>query len=184
MQNRAWRLVPLRERKSVSQDIIMNRFQAAALLAVWSLLLLPFPPANAHDYRVGDLQIAHPWSRGTPPGARVGAGYLRIDNRGTADDRLLSVTMERSGRAEIHEMSVTDGVMRMRELPTGIAIPTGGVVELKPGGLHLMFMELTASLKQGERLDGTLTFERAGKVDVSFAVEAIGASPPASAHAH
>lgn len=161
----------------------MNRFQAAALIAVFSTLLSS-TPLRAHDYSIGDLQIAHPWSRATPGGAKIGGGYFKIENKGTAADRLVSVTMERADRVEIHEMSVTDGIMQMRELPAGIALPAGGSVELKPGGLHVMFMDLKMPLKQGERLVGTLTFERAGTVVVQFAVEAIGASGAPPAHAH
>lgn len=153
----------------------MTFVRKAAVAAMLSALLAA-SPAHAHDYRVGDLAIAHPWSRATPPGARVGGGYFAIDNRGSASDRLVAATVERAGRVEIHEMSVTDGVMRMRELPTGVAIAAQGRAELKPGGLHLMLLDLKAPLIQGERLKGTLTFERAGTVAVEFAVEAIGAS--------
>lgn len=152
---------------------------AVVLLSLFSLV----PNALAHDYRVGDLSVAHPWSRATPPGARVAAGYLKIENNGAAGDRLIAATMERAGRAEIHEMSVTDGVMRMRELPAGVGIPSKGSAELKPGGLHIMLMDLTGPLLQGERIKGFLTFERAGTVDVEFAVEPIGAAP-ASRHEH
>lgn len=160
----------------------MNHFAAAAFAA--ALSAVQATPALSHDYRIGDLQITHPWSRATPPSAKVGAGYLKIENTGSLPDRLLSVRMERAGRVEIHEMSVTDGVMRMRELPAGIVIPAGGLVELKPGGLHVMFMDLAAPLKQGERHAGSLTFERSGSVVVEFTVEAIGASGPAPDHAH
>lgn len=161
----------------------MNRLSAMALAIVtwaWPSAI----PAYAHDYRLGDLQIADPWSRATPPGARVGGGYLKVENKGSMPDRLLSVRMAEAGRVEIHEMSVTDGVMRMRELPTGIVIPPGASVELKPGGLHVMFMDLAAPLKQGDRHAGSLTFERAGQVDVEFTVEAIGASRAVASHVH
>lgn len=160
----------------------MNRFTAAAFAA--ALSVVQATPAQSHDYRSGDLQIANPWSRATPPSAKVGAGYLKIENKGSLPDRLLSVKMERAGRVEIHEMSVTNGVMRMRELPAGIVIPPGGTVELKPGGLHVMFMDLAAPLKQGERRVGSVTFERAGSIAVEFTVEAIGASGAAPDHAH
>ncbi len=80
-----------------------------------------------------------------------------------------------AGRTEIHEMAVTNGVMTMRPLADGIAIPAGGKVEFKPGGYHVMFMELKQPLRQGERFKGTLTFEKAGSVEVEFAVEAVGA---------
>ena len=85
----------------------------AALIALAGLAIAS-TQALAHDYKLGDLEIAHPWSRATLPGAKVATGYLVIKNNGTTDDRLLSVTAEISGKAEIHEMKMTDGVMSMR----------------------------------------------------------------------
>ncbi|MGL4634563.1 MAG: copper chaperone PCu(A)C [Beijerinckiaceae bacterium] len=155
----------------------------AATFAASLSLASMVKPAFAHDYKIGDLSISHPWSRATPAGARVAGGYLRIENKGQAADRLVSVTFERAGRVEIHEMSVTDGVMRMRELPAGVPVTAGATGELKPGGLHIMFMELKVPLKLGERIRGSLTFERAGTVEVEFAVEATGA-PSTNRHDH
>ena len=161
----------------------MTFLRLAALAVVLPVVVATSPFAWAHDYRVGELSIAHPWSRATPPGARVGAGYVKIDNRGAVSDRLISATMERAGRAEGHEMSVTDGVMRMRELAAGVPIPANGSVELKPRGLHVMFVDLKSPLLQGERIKGSLIFERAGAVAVEFAVEPIGAAS-AARHDH
>lgn len=153
----------------------MKSSTSAAFAAAFALLSLTMP-AIAHEFSLGDLRIGHPWGRATPPGAKVGGGYLRIENKGSTPDRLLAAKVERAGRVEIHEMSIADGVMRMREVPAGIAIAGSAAIELKPGGLHLMLMELSAPLRQGERLSGSLVFERAGKVDVEFAVEAMGAA--------
>src|SRR5690242_14844735 len=96
---------------------------------------------------VGDLTISDPWSRATPGGAKVGAGYFVVENRGSAPDRLVGGSFERAGRVEIHEMSMADNVMRMRPLDQGLVIPPGGRVELKPGGLHAMFVDLKVPLK-------------------------------------
>ena len=139
-------------------------------------------PALAHDYEAGDLKIEHPWSRATPPAARVGAGDLGIVNRGGTSDRLISASSPAAGRVEIHEMRMDGGVMRMRELPSGVALPAGQSVALKPGGFHLMLMELRAPLKQGSSVPMTLVFERAGKVEIELSVEAAGS--PAPRHAH
>ena len=141
-------------------------------------LLIASLPAAAHEFIVGPLKIAHPWSRATPPGAKVAAGYVTISNAGAAD-RLLSVSAEIAGRTEIHEMAVTDGIMTMRQLENGVAVPAAGEARLAPGGLHLMFMDLKRQPKQGESFAGTLVFEKAGEVKVEFAVEAIGATAPA-----
>jgi periplasmic copper chaperone A len=135
------------------------------------------------EVRVGSLTLVRPWTRATPGGARVGGGYLTIRNTGADPDRLLSGTMETAGRIEIHEMATVEGIMRMRNLPQGLTIPPGGTVELRPGGFHVMFLDLARPLQQGETLDGTLTFERAGTVRVRWEVGAIGAGP-AGQHRH
>lgn len=139
--------------------------------------------AQAHGFTVGDLEIGHPWSRAIPQGAKVAAGYLKITNKGSAPDRLVSVTGEIAGRTEIHEMAVdSQGVMTMRPLAGGVGIPAGGEVELKPGGIHVMFLDLNGAPKAGERFKGTLVFEKAGPVDVEFAVETMGNEPDHGAH--
>lgn len=137
--------------------------------------LLAGSAAFAHDYKAGPLAIAHPWSRATPPGAKVGGGYLAIENTGREADRLVSISAPFAGRTEIHEMAVTNGVMTMRPLEQGVVLPPGGKVEFKPGGYHIMFMELKQPLKQGEMVKGTLAFEKAGSVEIEFKVEAVGA---------
>lgn len=128
-------------------------------------------PAYAHDYKVGSLTLDHPVSRETPKGARVGAGYLTIENIGEADDRLLSVSCACAERSEIHEMKMDGGIMRMQALPGGLAIPAGGSAVLKPGGYHLMFIEIKQPFVAGEAFEATLTFEKAGSVTVEFTVE-------------
>ncbi|MGO4674345.1 copper chaperone PCu(A)C [Bosea sp. 2YAB26] len=147
-------------------------------------LTLASAAAFAHDYKAGPLKIGHPWSRATPAGAKVGGGYLSIENTGSTPDRLIAVSAPFAGRGEIHEMAVTNGVMTMRELEKGIEIPAGAKVELKPGGFHIMFQELKQPLKQDERVKGTLTFEKAGVVEVEFKVEGIGAKGAAAEHTH
>ena len=119
------------------------------------------------------------------PAPRSAAAISTIENTGPQADRLVSVSSGVAGRVEVHEMAVTNGIMTMRPLEAGIVIPPGAKVELKPGGFHVMFMELNRPLKQDERLKGTLTFEKAGPVEVEFKVEAVGAKPAAGdAHKH
>lgn len=159
------------------------RVAATACLA--TALALPGLCAAAHDYALGDLRIGHPWSRATPPVAKVGAGYLSIANQGTAADRLIAVTSPAAGRVEIHEMRTESGVMRMRELAQGLGLPAGQRVELKPGGYHLMLMDLKAPLREGTDVPVTLIFERAGRIEVQFKVEAAGArGSDHGAHGH
>jgi hypothetical protein len=162
----------------------LTHYLAAIALTATSAFSLA-QGAFAHDYRVGALKISHPWSRATPAGAKVGGGYLSIENTGAEADRLVSVSASVAGRVEVHEMAVTNGVMTMRPLEAGIVVPPGGKIELKPGGFHIMFMELKQPLKQDERLKGTLTFEKAGSVEVEFKVEAVGArAAQPGAHTH
>ena len=138
-------------------------------------LLLSAGFATAHEFKAGPLKIGHPWSRATPAGAKVGGGYLSIENTGSAADRLVSVSVPFAARAEVHEMAVKDGIMTMRPLDNGVDVPAGAKVEFKPGGYHIMFMDLKQQLKQGEMMKGTLTFEKAGTVDVEFKVDSIAA---------
>jgi periplasmic copper chaperone A len=134
-------------------------------------------------YKAGDLTIETPWTRATPGGAKVAGGYLRITNGGKEPDRLTGGSLTGSGRAEVHEMKTEAGIMRMRPIDGGLVIAPGQTVELAPGGYHMMFMDLTVGLKQGDKIKGTLTFEKAGTVAVEFAVRAIGASGGAK-HGH
>ena len=123
------------------------------------------------------MQIEAPWLRATPGGAKVGAGYLRITNTGSEPDRLLGASMPLAGRGEVHEMALQNGVMHMRGLPQGLTIEPGKSVELKPGGFHLMFLDLKGPLKQGQTVDVTLIFEKAGSVTVPFPVQGLGGAP-------
>ena len=142
-------------------------------------------PAGNDTYKVGDLLVVAPWTRATPSGAKIAGGYLKVTNSGTSTDRLTGATTAGADRVEIHEMSMTDGVMKMRPLADGLTIKPGETVELKPGGFYMMFMDIKQPLKQGETLKATLTFEKAGKLDVSFNVNAIGAGTGAApAHKH
>lgn len=160
-----------------SKAVLLSRSPAVGqrlsfLFLTLMLLLILSRPLWAHDFKAADLDIDHPWSREVPEGARVAAGYVVIKNHGATADRLLSVSSEISGKSEIHEMAVNaEGVMTMRPVPAGVEIPAGGEFALKPGGFHLMFMELKKRPKAGETFPGALTFEKAGKVNVEFEVE-------------
>ncbi len=139
--------------------------------------------ALAHDYQLGPLKIEHPWTRATPGGAMAAGGFMKITNTGSAPDRLVSGTLVSAGAVEIHETRMEGNVMRMRRLERGLAIAPGQTVELRPGSLHVMFMQLKTGFKEGERLSGTLVFEKAGTIAVDFKVEAMGAKAD-GAHQH
>ncbi|CAL77912.1 conserved hypothetical protein; putative signal peptide [Bradyrhizobium sp. ORS 278] len=148
-----------------------------SLLAL-AFLLAGSAAAFAADIKAGDLVISQPWSRATPGSAKTGAGYLTIQNTGSAPDRLVAVAGDIAGRIEVHEMAVNNGVMTMRPLEKGLEIEPGKTVALAPGGYHLMLMELKSPLKQGDKLPLTLEFEKAGKVAVTLDVQAVGAKGP------
>ncbi|MBZ9872733.1 copper chaperone PCu(A)C [Mesorhizobium sp. BR1-1-9] len=154
----------------------LRRFNERVGLAVLAFVVLFFgaQAVCAHEFKAGDLEIGHPWSRATPAGAKVAGGYFTITNKGNAPDRLLSISSDVSEKAELHEMGVKDGVMTMRPVVGGLEIPAGGKVALAPGGYHLMFVGLKRQPKQGEEFAATLTFEKAGAVNVEFAVEGMG----------
>ncbi len=128
----------------------------------------------AHGYEVGPLKIGHPWSRATPDGAKVAGGYLKITNTGTEPDRLVGGSFDRAGRFEVHEMKVADGTMTMRPITGGLVIAPGETVTLEPGGLHIMFLDLKSGLAEKDKVKGTLVFEKAGSVEVEFAIAGLG----------
>ncbi|WP_077961174.1 DUF1775 domain-containing protein [Ensifer adhaerens] len=120
--------------------------------------------------KLGDLDISGGSVKAMLPGAKVGGGFLTIKNGGTGEDRLVAVESAAAARVEIHEMKMENDVMRMRKLDDGVALPAGETVELKAGGLHLMFMDVKTPFKEGDAVPVTLTFEKAGKVDATFPV--------------
>ncbi len=156
----------------------MNRLSFLAL-ALAALLLVP-RSASAEQAGPGAITVEKAWSRATPGGAEVAAGYLTIVNHGDTPDRFMSASTAVAGKTEIHQMKMADGKMEMRPVPDGIPIPAKGSIVLEPMGYHLMLMELKHPLQKGETFAGTLTFEHAGAVDVTFSVEGIGASGPSA----
>jgi len=130
----------------------------------------------------GSILVETGWSRATPKGAQVAAGYVTIKNSGDEPDRLVSASADFAGETAIHQMSMAGGVMRMRPVPDGVAIPPKSTVKLEPSGYHLMFMSLTGPLKESDDVRVKLTFEHAGSVEVSFHVLGIGAQGPKKGH--
>ena len=123
---------------------------------------------RAEEVKAGDLVITQAWSRATPGGAKIGGGYLTIENKGAAPDRLIGGSADVAGKLEVHEMAMNNGVMTMRPLDKGLSIEPGKTVKLAPGGYHLMLFDLKSPLKQGDKLPVTLEFEKAGKVKLSL----------------
>lgn len=141
-------------------------------------------PTMAHDYQQGDIRIDHPWSRPTPPGTPVGAGYLSISNQGDQPVTLTGGEAPVASRVSVHETSNEDGLMKMEPLPSGLTIPPGETVELKPHGYHLMLESLEAPLKAGAKIPLNLRFEGLEPVEVMLHVEQMDAAPEMDHSSH
>lgn len=148
------------------------RLASVAALVLGSVLALP---------ALAQISIEKPWARATPPGASVGGGFLTVTNQGAAPDRLIGASSPVAAKTEIHEMKMEKDVMRMHEVK-GIDVPAHGQVELKPGGYHLMFQQLKAPLKEGQKVPVTLKFEKAGEVRAELAVGSMGAGSGMEMH--
>ena len=127
-------------------------------------------PADGASVTIGDLELTGGFTKAMLPGQPVGGGFITIHNSGHHDDRLVSVSSPSAGEVQLHEMAMQGEVMKMRALDDGIAIPAGETVSLQPGGLHMMFMAVKEPFVEGKTVNVTLTFEKAGTVDVSLPV--------------
>ena len=153
-------------------------FLLAVALSTWA------GDAVAEDYRIGTIEIATPWTRATPKGSTIAAAYMTLRNKGSAPDRLVGGSAAVAGRFEVHRMVMEQGVAKMRPVEGGLEIKPGETVELKPGSLHGMLVGLKQPLQKGEKVKGTLEFEKAGKVEIEYAVEAVGATAPTVGEHH
>jgi copper(I)-binding protein len=130
--------------------------------------------ALAGDFTVGDITVGDPWSRATVGAASNGVIYLTIANRSATADRLVAVAAAVAGKASLHRSTMEGGVMKMRPVPA-IAVGAGEATVLKPGGLHIMLMNLARPLREGEMFPTDLTFEKAGTIRVQVMVGKPGA---------
>lgn len=147
-----------------------NRLFTLTLIASLGLLF----PAAAKDFTAGKLTVSNPWARASAGRMKNGAAYLVLTNKGQKTDRLVEATTPVARKASLHESVMEGGVMKMRPVKP-IVVGPGATVMLKPGGLHLMLMGLKAPLKEGEMFPLTLTFEKAGHVEVKVMVRKPGA---------
>ena len=115
------------------------------------------------------VQVERPWARATAPGATVAGGYMLIRNAGAAADRLVGASSPAAAKVELHVHINDNGIMRMREVQ-GYDVPAKGAFELKPGGAHLMFVDIKRPFKEGEKLPVRLKFEKAGDLNAEFHV--------------
>lgn len=146
-------------------------------ILVLSLLVLLPTVAAAHGATSKGVTVAHPWARATPAGATIGSAFLEIRTDKNTSDRLISVSSPVAGRAEVHSHSMAGGVMKMRRLD-GIDLKPGESHVLKPMGEHIMLFDLKQPLKEGDLIKLTLTFAKAGPIEVDATVEPMAAMGP------
>jgi periplasmic copper chaperone A len=143
------------------------------LLTTAAIAVFMSANAMANDFKAGSIEISTPWSRATPKGAQTAIGYMTIKNNGTTPDRLTGGSIDVADHFQLHAMTMENGIAKMREL-SDIEIKPGQTIEFKPGGSHVMFVNLKRQLSKGEHISGTLVFERAGTVQIEYSVEGIG----------
>jgi copper(I)-binding protein len=147
----------------------------AVLLAALSLVA---GAASAENFSAGSIEINNPWIRATPRGAAVAGAYMTIVNQGVEAERLIGGSIPGISRFEVHQMVMDGNVAKMRPVKGGVEIKPGQSVALSPNSFHVMLIGLKQPFQQGQHVKGTLEFQKAGKVDVEFTVEAMGASAP------
>lgn len=148
---------------------------AAAAIVITAVAVISF--ARGAEAARDDILVVEAWARATPPGASVGAAYVTLANRGGADDRLVSAATPAAQSVMVHESVEEDGIAKMRPLEI-VTVPVAGTLEMRPGGVHIMLMGLSAPLKQGESFPLTLVFEKAGEMTVDVEITPIGAQGP------
>jgi periplasmic copper chaperone A len=145
-------------------------------LALMAILIAVAPAVFAQGAGTSTITVEKPWARATPAGATTGAVYMTLANKTDTADRLTAASSDAANKVQVHEMAVVKGIMKMRELANGLAIPANGSVTLKPGGYHVMLIGLKKGLIAGQTLPLTLTFAKAGNISVSVPIQAIGAT--------
>jgi len=153
----------------------VSRYLLGFMLLVGAL---PIAPAHSQDAKAGDIVILQPWLRAAPRGAESTGGYLTIENKGTAADRLLGISTDVAAKFEIQQLGKSGGGLTVQPVAGGLAIPAGDKVVLAPGSYRLALMDLKQALKKGAKVPVTLQFEKAGKVEVTFDVLSAGSSGP------
>jgi copper(I)-binding protein len=136
-------------------------------------------PAVGHEFTYGSIVIVHPHLEATAPAARTGVGFITFKNNGAVDDRLISIETDAAAMVRLERSEVIDGIARMHELAGGLALPAESEVVLGDDGTHAMFVGITAPFAEGELVDATLIFERAGRFPMYFEVVA-----PGEPHSH
>ena len=159
----------------------MHSFLRAAALTVAALIAIT-PAASAHEYSAGTITVVHPWAAATPPGAKTGAAYMQIVNKGKKPVNIVKLSTAVADKVELHFMTMKKGVMRMRPLKMPLRIKANTTLELNHDGFHLMLIGLKKPLAEEEMVPFKLELEGGKTISVDLYIEAIGAT--ASTHGH
>lgn len=122
------------------------------------------------DGNASDIEVRDAWVRNSPMVERAGAAYMVIENNGAVEDRLLSASVDFANTVELHETKEINGMMQMSPVEA-IPVPANGGVELAPGGLHVMLLDLTSELEPGAKVTLRLNFQNAGEIEVEAVVK-------------
>ncbi|HLH96089.1 MAG TPA: copper chaperone PCu(A)C [Xanthobacteraceae bacterium] len=159
----------------------MNFRATIHALSAIAVVLCVASASAAETFTVGSIEVTGPWARATPKGASVGGAYMTVTNKGSEPDRLTGGSSPAAAKLEVHQMSMNNGVMSMRPVQGGLEIKPGQTVVFNPSSFHIMMVGLKQPLTQGEHVKATLDFAKAGKLDVEYVVESIGAQGPSAA---
>jgi periplasmic copper chaperone A len=170
--------MPAKDDKLMRTPRVLLWAQAIALAAL--TFAQDAASAQGMEYRVGKIKVVAPWTRATPESSKVAGGFMSLINTGSEPDRLIGGSTQVSARLEIHEMHIVNGVAMMRQVNPGISLKPGAHVVLKPFAHHLMMMDLKQPLQSGQKIKGTLVFEKAGTVEIDYVVVPMGANGPAA----
>jgi copper(I)-binding protein len=151
----------------------ISTISTIALISFSSIAFASSDKKNS-EFRVGQIKVENPYTRATVAGQKVAGGFMKIENKGAAD-QLISASSPIAAEMQLHTMSMEGNVMKMREVKA-IDVPANGSVDLKPGGLHLMFMDIKAPLKAGESVPVKLKFQKAGELEIKVPVRELGGS--------
>lgn len=148
-------------------------FTATPVATAQSTTVLDLTGTHGADtIAVGDLHLFNRRAIETPPNARNAGGFLSIYNYASDTNRLVSASSPVAERVELHTMTMENDVMRMREMEDGIELPGETQVDLAPGGLHIMFINLSGPFVEGEEVPVTLTFESGDEREIMLPVRA------------
>jgi periplasmic copper chaperone A len=137
-------------------------------LVAAALVCIAATPVFAHSFTEGDITVTHPWTRPTPPGVKMGVGYMAISNNGDTEVTFTGGKTPKAKAVSIHQSSMKNNMVTMKPVRDGLAIPAGETVLLEPSGYHLMLEGLTGAIARGENIPMTLTFEGAGPVEIEL----------------